>query len=150
MVCCGVLWCAVVCCGVLWCAVVCCGVLWCAVVCCGVLWCAVVWCGVLWCAVVCCGVLWCAVVCCGVLWCAVVCCGVLWCAWSGVCVAAWCFIVFNFQNCFSCNSESAIVVTVFELFESILEFSKCLRVCINEVLKLTLFLGFCFKLFMEM
>ena len=56
---------AVVCCGVLWCAVVCC-----TVVCCGVLWCAVVCCTVLCCAVVCC-----AVVCCGVLWCVV-----LWCA----------------------------------------------------------------------
>jgi hypothetical protein len=31
MLCCGVLWCAVVCCGVLWCAVVCCGVLCCCV-----------------------------------------------------------------------------------------------------------------------
>ena len=35
-----------VCCGVLWRAVVCCAVLCCAVLCCAVVWCGVVWCGV--------------------------------------------------------------------------------------------------------
>jgi hypothetical protein len=86
MLCCAVLYhavvcCAVSCCGVLCCIMLCCAVLYHALLCCAVSCCAVLCCIMLCCAVLYHAVLCCAVSCCVVLCCIMLCCAVL-CRWS--------------------------------------------------------------------